>query len=65
MFFSFSLPGDVRPSLCFYYPHLQYNKKDFMSIFSIFSIIVLLTRRYRLYPGFIFTKKSFTFGETL
>ena len=26
---SFSPPGDVRPSLCLYYPHLQYNKKDF------------------------------------
>ena len=55
----FSLPGDVRPSLCLYYPHLQYNKKDFMSIFSIISIIVLLTRQYRLYPTLYFYQKVF------
>ncbi len=59
MFLSFSLPGDVRPLLCLYYLHLQSNKKDFISIFSIISIIVLPTRRYRLYPTLYFYQKVF------
>jgi len=59
MFLSFSLPGDVRPLLYLYYLHLQSNKKDFIGIFSIISIIVLLTRRYRLYPTLYFYQKVF------
>ena len=59
MFLSFSLPGDVRPLLYLYYLNLQSNKKDFISIFSIISIIVLLTRRYRLYPTLYFYQKVF------
>ena len=59
IFLSFSLPGDDRPLLCLYYLHLQSNKKDFISIFSIISIIVLPTRRYRLYPTLYFYQKVF------
>ena len=43
-----SLPGDVRPSLCFYYPHLQSNKKDFRQIISSFFYFVFPARRCRL-----------------
>ena len=59
IFLSFSLPGDDRPLLCLYYLHLQSNKKDFIGIFSIISIIVLPTRRYRLYPTLYFYQKVF------
>jgi len=65
MFLSFSPPGDVRPSLCLYYPHLQYNKKDFMSIFQIFLFLYFPPGGTGSIPRFIFAKKSLTFGETL
>ena len=83
---------------CFYYPHLQSNKKDFRQIISSFFYFVFPARRCRLcsvptayhtlpgkrstagrhsakagstadsspsFCGFIFAKKSLTFGEIL
>jgi len=65
MFLLFSLSGDVRPSPCLYYPHLQSNKKDYMSIFQIFLFLCFPPGGTGTIPVFIFTKKSLTFGETL
>jgi len=56
MFLSFSPPGDVRPSLCLYYPHLQYNKKDFMSIFQIFLFLYFPPGGTGSIPRFILPK---------
>ncbi|EDP20117.1 hypothetical protein FAEPRAM212_02903 [Faecalibacterium prausnitzii M21/2] len=51
--------------MCLYYPHLQYNKKDFMSIFQFFCFLCFSPGGTGSIPRFIFAKKSFTFGETL
>jgi len=65
MFLSFSFPGDDRPLLCFYYLHLQSNKKDSLIFFQIFSTLRSSSGSAGSILGFIFAKKSFTFGENL